>query len=79
MTVGEFNVLNLNEQGDLTFQGNFLGERMQANSRIALYRAEGFYVEVCYHTGRNEIERMEAFNSNDRLVPYIAGNSFELR
>lgn len=79
MTIEDFNFLNLNEQGDIVFKGDFLVERIEGGCRIALYRVKGFYVEVYYDTDRNEIERVEAFKSNERLVPYIAGNRFELR
>lgn len=71
MTIAEFNLLNLNDQGDLTFKGNFLEERTAGDYKVALYRLEGFYVEAFYYVFRNEIVWFEAFVSNDRLVPYI--------
>ncbi|MGN8070923.1 hypothetical protein [Mucilaginibacter sp. 22184] len=76
MTIAEFNLLNLKEQGDLTFDGNFLGDRSQGDYKVALYRVGGFYVEAFYYTVSNQIVWIEAFGSNERLVPYIAHIKF---
>ena len=71
MTLYQFNLLNEIQQAEMLWEnGVHIGEREEGEHTIVLYQIDGFYVEVFYHRGLNEIKRFRSFSSVDQLMPY---------
>ena len=71
MTLYQFNLLNEIQQAEMLWEnGVHIGERKKEEHTIVLYQIDGFYVEVFYHRGLNEIKRFRSFSSVDQLMPY---------
>jgi hypothetical protein len=48
-----------------------LGFREQPPAHMILYRIDNFYVEILYHSERNEITRIKSFISDKPLDHYL--------
>jgi hypothetical protein len=78
MTLYEFKLLNDNDQAQTVWDsGVLLGFRQEGSFHMALYRIDNFYVEIQYHTERNEIDDIKSFVSDGPLQPYLAQISLE--
>ena len=72
MTLYQFKLLSIDEQAQTTWDnGVLLGFREESPEHMILYRIDGFYVEIQYHSERNEISRIKSFISDKPLKPYL--------
>lgn len=78
-TPQHFNNLSEAEQHAAAMNGQFLADRRSGGKIIQLFSLPNYYVEREYDPAANQITRHEAFDSMDRLVPYIAHVKFNLR
>lgn len=78
-TPQHFNKLSEAEQYATAMDGHFLADRQANGQIIQLFSLPNYYVERYYDPAANRITRHEAFDSLDRLVPYIAHVKFNGR
>jgi hypothetical protein len=75
MTLYDFIALSDNDQADITWNGVYLGARIDNESQVILYSLYNFYVEVYYSPALNEIQRLRPFRNISQVQPYIDGIS----
>ena len=72
MTLYEFKQLCINDQAQATWDdGIQIGFRQQEQEHMILYRLDSFYVEVRYHSVKNEVTAIKSFISDEPLQPYL--------
>jgi hypothetical protein len=72
MTLYDFKLLDLNDQAQATWDnGVLLGYREESVKHMVLYQIDTFYVEIEYHSERNEITAIKSFISDEPLQPYL--------
>lgn len=75
MTAEAFCQLNDENREDiLTLEGSYIGQREANGLFFDLYQVQGFYVEFCYHIGRNSKVTTRIFADMDLLDPYLVEN-----
>ena len=73
MTAEAFCQLNDESREDiLTLEGTHIGQREVNGLFFDLYQVQGFYVEFCYHLGRNSKVTTHIFDDTDQLDPYLS-------
>ena len=72
MTLYEFKQMKTDEQAQTTWDcGVMVGDRVQGDRHMILYRMEAFYVEIQYDSKQNEIAAIVSFTSDEPLQPYL--------
>jgi hypothetical protein len=72
MDLREFQLMNLNDQVDTTWdQGILLGHREEGKQNMILYRIDNFFSEIHYDQDMNEIIGIRSFESDAPLQPYL--------
>jgi hypothetical protein len=72
MTLNEFVELGQDQQLGLIFQnGILIGHRVDGSSKVLLCHLETFYVEVVINRKSHEAQKVHAFETVDRLEPYL--------
>lgn len=80
MTLTEFNNLSNSEKANTFFEeGVLIAERLDSQYKVLLFKMNGFYVEVFYHSKQNIFMGLRTFKNIDVLNPYINSlkSSFE--
>ena len=73
MTAEAFCQLNDESREDiLTLEGTHIGQREANGLFFDLYQVQAFYVEFCYHLGRNSKVTTNIFADMDQLDPYLS-------
>jgi len=60
LSLYEFNLLGDDEKANAVCSGTFLGNRVEEESRVQLYRVAGFYVEFYYDAEANKVVKFRA-------------------
>jgi len=76
MTLYRFLSLEINEQADCVWRGQFITSREENDTHILLYALDDFYAEVFYDTQQNKITYIKGFRANSHLLPYKSMISF---
>jgi hypothetical protein len=71
MTLYDFRALDEMEQQAAFWDGVHIGERADGDHWILLYQIDSFYVEVFYDKVKNVIVKYTAFQTTERLKPYL--------
>ena len=72
MTLYEFKQLNTDDQAQTTWDcGVMVGDRVEGDRHMILYRMENFYVEIQYDSTKNDIAAIISFTSDGPLQPYL--------
>ena len=72
ITKSKFGKLDIDSKGEYVFQeGSYIGVRSYYNHLINLHSLYDFFVEVWYSPGKNEIQEIEAVQSEKTLDLYI--------
>lgn len=71
MTLEGFTALDHEHQMEATMTGVCVGGRTEGRYMVLLYQMSAFYVEVWYNKMHHFISDMIAFESTDRLSPYL--------
>lgn len=72
MTLYQFNAMDENQQARVIWeQGVAVAGREEGNYKLLLYQIDGFYVEIWYHSIKNDISRFKTFASTAPLDPYL--------
>ena len=72
MDLHQFSVLSEDERIELTlFNGIYLSSYSNRVFKKDLFRLEGFYVEVVYLLGTHDICKINAFDREALLGPYL--------
>jgi hypothetical protein len=72
LTLEDFNALNEPGQAEAIGMGTFLADREGNGLIVRLYGLGAFYRETFYDAHTNKVLRLKAFDTTNRLVPYLA-------
>ncbi len=71
-TLGDFQRASFEKKCDwVTEKATFVGVRKMGDSKVYLYHAGDYFVEVYYSSAYKRILLINAFNSNSGLEPYL--------
>ena len=72
MSISEFRVMPFERKCDIvTYQGQFLMDRFLGDSKVFLYHAADFFVEVFYSPKHQRVLMINAFDQVIGLEPYL--------
>ena len=74
MVIGKevFSILEINAKANLIWgHGKYIASRTYYNYSISLYSLSGFFVEVGVFDNSKEIEKIEVFDTSNRLKLYM--------
>lgn len=71
MTLERFTALDREQKEEATLTGVCIGGRTEGRHLVLLYQLTAFYVEVYYNKVHHFISDLVAFDSTERLAPYL--------
>lgn len=71
MTLYEFNALTVDKKANAVWNGTFIMNRQQSETKYALYSISDFFVEVSYDCVKNEITSFRSFKTKRLLDDYL--------
>jgi hypothetical protein len=77
MTLDQFQLLDELDQIDQIIAGVCISGRDAGIYKILLFQVSNFYVEIYFHKHERYITRFAAFESTDKLEPYLSRMSIE--
>lgn len=76
-TLIDFTTMSFEKKCDVITDGSvYLTHRSAGETKVFLYHANGFYIEVFYSSKSAKVLMMNAFENTDGLEPYL--NSISL-
>lgn len=71
-TLTDFNMMPFEKKCDIiAFDSNYLEHRVIGQTKIFLYHAQQFFIEVYYSSKQAKVLMIEAFASVNNLDPYL--------
>jgi len=72
LTIDHFRTLPFEKKCDvITYNGNYLMQRELGDSKVFLYYADGFFIEVFYSTVSKRVMMINAFEKTTGIAPYL--------
>ena len=71
MGIYDFIKLNEVDQAEAVWNGTFIADRVEMDTKFLLYNLGSFFVEVSYITNENKIGRLTPFTTSRLLEPYL--------
>jgi len=71
MSIYDFIKLNEADQAEAVWNGTFIADRVETDTKFLLYNLGSFFVEVSYLSKENKIGKLTPFKTKRLLEPYL--------